>query len=265
MRETPDPSSALIAGHRRIGETVFAFTSRQGGVSAAPYNSLNLGLHVGDSETCVHQNRGRVLKALGVPARSLAEAEQVHGARVEHVCPASWSRGGRVAAQADALATSDAAVVLLIKVADCTPVFLTDGEGNIALAHAGWRGTTAGIAGETVGTMVGHGVQPSRLHAVIGPCVGVCCYEVGEEVVEGIAASLPGREIAEQVIRGPDVRGKWHVDLARANALQLQAVGIPAGQIETIGRCTCCENDTFFSVRGDGPTTGRCGALAYVE
>ena len=251
-----------------MGRAAFAFSQRRGGVSTGPYASLNLGFHVGDVEAAVAENRRRVLAALGLADSRLVEAEQVHGGEVA-VIDEEWLRrhqGPRsIAPGVDALVTRESDVALSLHFADCVPVFLTDREGQaIALAHAGWRGTAACAAANAVEMMARHcGVTPRDLQAVIGPCVGPCCYEVGEEVAQAVLASLAQPDRAGPM-RGSDTRGQWFLDLAAINAQQLVAVGVPGEAIAVSGRCTCCEREVFFSVRGDGPITGRCGAFAYL-
>jgi YfiH family protein len=252
-----------------VGRAVFAFSGRAGGVSAPPFASLNLGMHVGDRQDAVRENRRRVLGALGVSLRQLVEAEQVHGARVAVVTD-EWLRkhaGGRgVAARADALVTSVAEAVLSLYFADCVPIFLAASSGRaIGLAHAGWRGTAKGVAAETVRAMCGEfGLKPSEIVALIGPCVRSCCYEVEEDVRDAVCCSLPPGTDASAVARRARAPGRWGLDLATANAAQLQRAGLAEGAIELDGRCTCCERERFFSARGDGSATGRSGAFAYV-
>jgi YfiH family protein len=255
---------------RQIGRAAFAFSGRTGGISAPPFASLNVGMHVGDCPQAVQENRGRVLGELNVSSRQLVEAEQVHGARAI-VVTEQWLRehGGErcVAAGADALVTSAGTVVLSLYFADCVPVFLAARSGRaIGLAHAGWRGTSKGVAAETVRVMsVRFGLEPRDLRAVIGPCIGPCCYEVGDDVMEAVAQSLPPDADVSGIAWPAEAQAKWMLDLAAANAAQLRHAGLPAGAIELDGRCTSCEHDTFFSVRADGRVTGRCGAFAYVR
>jgi purine-nucleoside/S-methyl-5'-thioadenosine phosphorylase / adenosine deaminase len=265
MPEAPDPR--LVAVYREVGRARLAFTTRTGGISKPPYQSLNLGLHVGDAEEAVTENRRRVLGALKAGSRRLVEAEQVHGGEVaiiDEAWPAPNPRGRAVAPSADALVTRYPGVVLSLYSADCVPVFLTDGEA-IGVAHAGWRGTAACVAERTVGAMGAElGVHPAELAALIGPCVGMCCYEVGEEVAEAVLA-VTAEQLAPGVARPGREEGKWRLDLAAANVSQLTRAGVPAERIEVIGRCTCCERETFFSARADGSVTGRCGAFAFTQ
>jgi len=263
--------SDLIAVRRNHGSARFAFTSRLGGVSSGRFDSLNMGLHVGDDDVDVETSRQLALDALGIGHRLPLEAEQVHGARVTAVshCDLTTNHGRYVAPRADALVTPiRGSVALMLFFADCVPVFLAaDGGDLIGLVHAGWRGTAAGIAGRaalrmTEGTLC---VAPrGPLHVVIGPSVGACCYEVGEEVAEAVLASVP--ELARAaLVRDGAKAGKRRVDLAGINAQQLRDAGVAAENIEIVRRCTRCENDTFFSVRGDGAATGRCAAIAWMD
>jgi YfiH family protein len=238
-------------------------------VSAPPFASLNLALHVGDSEEAVWDNRRRVLRALGLAPTWFVEAEQVHGAEVAVIGESWFSKdaGERcVAAGADALVTSLPDVALSLYFADCVPVFLAEPTGRVVgLAHAGWRGTARGVAPATLRTMcVEFDLAPSEVVAIVGPCVGLCCYEVGDRVMQRVAASLPPNSDVGAIARRAPNASKWLLDLAAANIAQLENAGVPAGTIESIGRCTCCEREVFFSARGDGPLTGRCGALAYI-
>ena len=238
-------------------------------MSPPPFASLNLALHVGDAEEAVWENRRRVLRALGLAPRWFVEAEQVHGADVAVIRDTSFAEhagGRRVAAGADALVTSLPDVALSLYFADCVPVFLAEPTGRVVgLAHAGWRGTAHGVAAATLRTMGAEfGLAASEMVAIVGPCVGPCCYEVGERVMQQVVASLPPDADVGAIARRAASSSKWLLDLAAANIAQLETAGVPAGTIESIGCCTCCEREVFFSARGDGPTTGRCGALAYI-
>jgi YfiH family protein len=166
----------------------------------------------------------------------------------------------------DALVSSCEGAVLSLYFADCVPVFVAESSGRVVgLAHAGWRGTARGVVGETVRVMCAQfGLAPSEITAVIGPCVGSCCYEVGGDVVEAVVASLPPSADAASVARTAETPDRWLLDLAGVNAAQLRWAGVPDRSIALTGRCTCCEREAFFSVRADGPTTGRCGAFAYI-
>ncbi len=270
--------SPLIAEHRRVGPAVFAFTTRRGGISRPPYDSLNLGLHVGDAESAVLENRDRVRELLRAQDRVWAEAEQVHGCQVAAATHDAVSLGPEGHAvihdwfryeKADALVTCYSDYLLALFFADCVPVFVVEPRSRVVgLAHAGWRGTARRIATATLALVGGPeaplGGRAEHVRAVIGPCVGICCYEAGWSVMRSVLATIPKALRDERAVRRTGF-GKWHLDLARVNALQLIEAGVPEAQIEVIPRCTCCESDTFFSVRADGNPTGRCGAFAWLE
>jgi polyphenol oxidase len=219
------------------------FSLRNGGVSKAPYASLNLGLSTGDERERVLENRRRMFEWLGFPLDRLAIAGQVHGDRVMDVADPGLFPGY------DAMVTRTPGVLLCISTADCAAVLLADvGAGVIGACHAGWRGAAAGIAGKTVVRMEAIGAEAVRIRAVIGPCLCTEHFEVGEEV----AAQFDGpfvHRLSGQV--------RPHVDLKAAVRAQLRESGLPPDSIETSPYCTHCEPDRFFSYRAEGGTTGR--------
>lgn len=243
-------------------DVVHAFSDRHGGVSAPPYRSLSLGLHVGDDANLVLENRRRFARALGVDVRSLVAGEQVHGTRVEVVTSAHRGRGALARADAlsgvDAMVTDVPGLVLFGLFADCVPVFIYDSRRRaVGLAHAGWQGTVGGIAGRTVQTLAdAFGSRPSDCYAAVGPAIGPCCYEVGEDVADRF------RDMdADSVVDG---EGRPRVNLWEANTRQLQEAGIPREHISVARLCTRCLQETFFSHRGDGGSTGRMAAAIGV-
>ncbi|MBO8142750.1 MAG: peptidoglycan editing factor PgeF [Firmicutes bacterium] len=235
------------------------FTDRRGGVSLSPYDSLNLGFHVGDDPARVRENRRRACEALGVSPGSLVVAQQVHGARVAVVTREDAGRGAEEPAGAvpgaDALITADAGPVLAGLYADCVPVLLFDPKTPAAgLVHAGWRGTAQVIAARAVEAMrEAFGTRPEDCLAAIGPSIGPCCYEVGSEVADRFGPSARRYFMRKG--------GRWHLDLWQANREALEAAGLPAAAIWTAQVCTCCRSDLFFSHRGSGGRTGRMAAL----
>jgi YfiH family protein len=172
---------------------------------------------------------------------------QVHGARVA----AAW-RGDPLPPQgteADAAATDRPGVLLRVLVADCLPVFFLDPEGpSAALAHAGWRGLAAGVVEAAVGALEKRGSRPGRLFAAVGPSIGPCCYEVGEEVVAAVGQGGAAP-------RGPN--GRPRVDLFGAVRARLRALGVPEAQIAPRPPCTSCRADVFHSHRRSGGAPGR--------
>jgi YfiH family protein len=242
------------------------FSTRAGGVSKPPFESLNLGGKWGDDMEAVSENRRRLAAALGVGGQVYA-ARQVHGVKVARVRagddPAALAR-----LEADAVYTSDPGVPLGVYVADCIPMLIADRRtGACAAVHAGWRGTVAGIAPAAVRTLVRElGSRPADLSIALGPAIGPCCFEVGTEVVAAFATALSDFPDAEVVLPSPrGVPGKWHVDLKGANRLMLVAAGVPEEAIDAGPECTFCDRERFFSYRRDREQTGQLmGVIALL-
>ena len=207
----------------------------------------NLGLTHGDEREVVLERRAAFARSLGFEPDDVVRANQVHGDQVVRV-----GRGAE-APEADALVTDEPGALLTLLFADCVPVLLWDDE-QVAAAHAGWKGTTLRIAPKTVEAM---GSPPERIHALIGPSIGRCCYEVSDEVAAEVRASAPGAELTR-----PGPRGRPHVDLAAANRAQLIAAGLRPENVEVAGTCTACSVDRFFSHRAEHGKAGRfAGAI----
>jgi YfiH family protein len=220
-----------------------AFTTRAGGVSEGPYASLNLGRKSGDDVERVDENRRIACEVIGADLEKLALNFQVHSARVLEAVPAH--RGE----PADGLWTDVPGLPILAMSADCLPVVVArtaPDEPAVAVLHAGWRGLLAGIVAAGVGALGGH-----ALSAAIGPAIGPCCYEVGEEV------AAPFRERF-----GSDVVRDSRLDLWTSAERALRAAGVD--RVHRFDRCTACEPETFFSHRRDAGHTGRQGVIAYV-
>ena len=263
-------------------------TTRHGGVSTGPYDSLNLGLHVGDRPDAVLENRRRAAAAVGAGLDDLVFAEQVHGPAAAVVGLGARGRGARQAGAAvpgaDALVTAEAGPVLVTLVADCVPLVLLDPvAGVLATVHAGWRGTVARAAAAAVRSMVALGADPSAVVAGIGPAVSPATYEVGPEVAAAFAGAFgPAAEddhlaVPRPARHGGDAGGgsgggggsgsrpadgtdRWTVDLARANRRVLLDAGVPAGAVHCTAAATG-PGGPFFSDRAARPC-GRFGLLA---
>jgi len=224
-----------------------AFTTRLGGVSEPPFDSLNLGVLTDDEEDAVRENRRRLAAALGIEMASVPIALQVHGAEiVRHTAPQSpspFAEPGSPLPEADGHVVVAPGLTPLVFVADCLPVALL-GPRGLALLHCGWRPLAAGIVAKGA-AMVG------ATEAAIGPGIGPCCYEVGEEVLE--AFSGLGEGIAE---------GRM-LDLPEVARRLLADAGVR--KVESAGLCTHCEADLFFSHRRDGGRTGRQAGLAWLN
>jgi len=245
-----------------------AVFSRQGGLSAAPYASLNTGLSVGDDRPTVFENRRLLSETLGQPDWLIATSWIVHGDEIIEV-GAEWKHnhdelldpGFR--RRADALMTSEPGVFLLISYADCLPVLYFDPVQRVAaLTHAGWRGTSLCIAGKTVRALVERfGSRPADLLVGLAPSIGPCCYEVGPDVLETFERLPDG---AHSAVFQPHVDGRvdrWMLDLKETNRKQLLAAGVASEHIEIMLFCTSCRTDLFFSHRGEQGKTGRFAVL----
>ncbi|MDR7556757.1 MAG: peptidoglycan editing factor PgeF [Armatimonadota bacterium] len=231
-----------------------AFTTRHGGISRAPYDTLNLSRGVGDDGAAVAANRAAVLAALGRDPGDHVEVAQVHG---RDVVVATATDRGRTVGRADGVACEDPAVVLAVHCADCVPVLLWDRRrGAAAAVHAGWRGLAAGVVAAAVATMrAAFGTAPGDLVAAIGPAIGPCCYEVDAPVRQQFA-SWPWHETVF-VRRRP---GHWALDLWEATRQQLHGADVPADAVVTARLCTAHHPALFFSHRRDG-RTGHMAAL----
>jgi polyphenol oxidase len=212
-------------------------------VSEGPYESLNLGRKSGDDVECVDENRRIACEEIGADVKELALNFQVHSSRVLKAAP-------RVRGEhADGLWTHERGLPILAMSADCLPIAIArmdTPQHAVCVLHAGWRGLLAGIAGAGA-----EGVGGDALAAAIGPGIGPCCYEVGEEV------AAPFRERF-----GEDVVRDGRLDLWTSAERALRAAGI--AHVERLDRCTACEPETFFSHRRDRGVTGRQGVIAYV-
>jgi polyphenol oxidase len=226
-----------------------AFSTRQGGVSEGAYRALNVGRSTADRAEAVDENRRRLLVSLHLDPARLATAGQVHGREVTRVAAPGLHSG------CDALVTTEPGITLAVTGADCLPV-LYDTPGAVAVAHAGWRGTLAGVPEAALAALCGAaGAEPAGVRVHLGPCIRPCCYQVGDEV----ASRFP----SECVRRAAD---GLYLDLALAARLRLRAAGIADEAIHDTGACTRCGVDEYFSHRRDHGLTGRqWGLAALVE
>jgi YfiH family protein len=222
-----------------------AFSTRLGGVSAPPYDSLNLGKSTADLPDAVAENRRRFLSSLDLDGRALATAGQVHGSRA-----AQALRPG-VEDACDALWTTTPGLILAVSAADCLPVLLTT-ERGVAAAHAGWRGLTAGVVEAALeGLCRASEASPARVHAHLGPCIRECCYVVGPEV----ARQFPSEALHE-------IDGTIRLSLPRAARRRLLDAGVPVTAILDTGACSACAPRLYFSHRRDRGRTGRQWGIA---
>jgi YfiH family protein len=228
-----------------------AFTLRCGGVSLPPFDTLNLGAHVGDLPECVAENRRRVHAALELPA-SPTWLTQVHGTRVvdaERVTETADTR-------ADALILRRAGEVAAIQVADCLPVLLSAPDGAAAAAaHAGWRGLAAGVLEATVAAF---GESATGLIAWLGPAIGAAHFEVGAEV----RAAFVRHDTSAAAAFTPNARGRWQCNLTQLARQRLRALGVQ--QVYGGEWCTFADPARFYSHRRE-PRCGRMAALLWLS
>ncbi len=226
---------------------VHGFPERTGGVSGGLRASLNLGFRWGDERAHVEENRRRVAAAAGYDPAALVSMRHVHGTSVWRVGdPETGSE------EFDGLVTDRPGAVLGAFAADCTPILFADPDNRVVgAAHAGWRGTRAGVTENVVARMVELGAARASIRVALGPSIGPCCFEVGPEVVEEFTARLPG--LAGLVVAGPR---KQHIDLRVAQRALLEESGIRAEHIDDTAPCTKCNPERFFSYRRDGRDGG---------
>jgi YfiH family protein len=248
-RALPLLRSTLIPEAFRHG-----FTTRAGGVSAPPYDALNVGGKWGDDAAAVAENRRRITRAAGAP---LFVATQVHGADVVRVRDGD-TPPSIAGVRADGLCSDRADVALAVFVADCVPALIADQRtGAFAAVHAGWRGTLAGVLPAAVRALAEHfGARPGDLCVALGPAIGPCCFEVGPEVIEAFEAGLPGARDGGVLVGAPP-GGKPRIDLKAANRLLLERAGVDPAAIDAGPECTSSDAASFFSFRRDRGLTGQ--------
>ena len=240
---------------RREG-LLHGFLGRRGGRSGGSYASLNLSFRVGDDPQAVKDNICDVKRAVGVHDLRIVTMRQIHGDRIIDVKDKRIKEAG----EGDGMVTEGSGLFLGVLTADCVPLlFSVSGRRLVAVVHAGWRGTLAGIAPKMIGHLRdGYGVSPPSIEVALGPGIGPCCYEVREDV------SVPLMEkwgsLAEGCVDRRD--GKSFLDLKELNALLLEEAGVPPAQIYRIGPCTSCAREDFFSYRRGKKETGR--QLSYI-
>lgn len=232
---------------------VHAVTTRHGGTSPAPFDSLNTSAHVGDEPSRVQQNLDRLHRALGLDRQSTVDASQAQADRVAVVTPGE--RGTRLQG-VDGLITNHRGIPLMLRFADCVPIILYDPVHlAIGVAHAGWRGTVAKVLTNTIRAMqTAYQTAPRDVIACIGPSIGPCCYEIGADVVKRVETAFPDTHALLL-----SKNGVTHLNLWQANAAQLRALGVQ--QIEIAEICTADNTLDFYSWRRENARTGRFAAL----
>lgn len=228
------------------------FSTRHGGVSVKPYDSMNLGEGGGDVPGAVEQNYARLARAAGLALEGLATVHQVHGNRVQRVS-ARPPGAARCVGEADALWTEEPGIWVGVRTADCVPVLIVDPERRrVAAIHSGWRGTRGRIVREAVAALVAEGSCAHSLLVAVGPAIGPCCYRVSEELALEFTRAFGG-----QVVLRASGEAGVSLDLPLAVRDTLLASGVAGSHIDVMRRCTACEPETFYSYRRDGSDAGR--------
>ena len=281
---------------------IHAFSTRLGGVSRGRWGGLNLGFTKGEPGTGVRKNRELFLHQLGAEHFALAAIRQIHSAAVYQVERNTRSEleyrlaggtptgpPGLARPEGDALLTDQAGILLSVRTADCLPVLLADpAHRAVAAVHAGWRGALARIVEKAVGEMRRvFGSEPARLLAVLGPCIRVCCYEVGEDVEEAFQGRFPNADKFFRRRTGPSAPRpvkhslsflnlqppghsagsdpRAHLDLVAVAVGQLYTAGLAPRHVAVVDLCTACRTDLFYSYRREGNGTGRMLAVIGIR
>lgn len=255
--------STLLSCHPQI--THF-FSTRHDGYSCGAAESLNMGFTPEDDPRNTIRNRIKLLEQADMPFENLTTVNQVHGSRIVTITAqlvgAGRDKKPSTAGDADAMITNLPQVPIMVLTADCVPILLFDPVKKVvATIHAGWRGTVALITSKTIEAMHKiYNCQPSDILAAIGPSIGACCYEVGDEVVKAAEGSLPNAASCFK-----NINNRHHFDLWEANRQQLTEKEINNKNIDTLGLCTLCHQQHFFSSRANQGITGRLGACIMLR
>lgn len=236
-----------------------AVFTRRGGISPAPWHSLNLGGSVGDDPSRVAENRIHAFRSMGREPESIHDVWLVHGTDIVYAdAPRPLEQPS---AKADILFTDNPSVSLFMRFGDCVPIMFHDPKKNvIGMAHAGWMGTVRGVAKAAIeGMHSRYGSKPEDIVAGIGPSIGVDHYEVGEDVINQFKEKY-NKDI-DCIVQTRN--GSTFLNLWTANSIQLKNAGVE--QIQVSGVCTACHLDDWFSHRAEKGKTGRFGALMALQ
>ena len=242
----------------QLEDAPHGFSTRLGGVSGPPWDSLNLGPGRGDEPSHVAENYRRFCTLIGADPERVVLAKQVHETTVRTVTARDAGKGLHAPRDytADALITIEAGLPLVVFSADCGIILLRDPvTGAVGAVHAGWRGCAAGILQKAVEELCAlSGAEASRIRAAVGPCIGRRCFETDGDVPEAMRGSLG--ESAEAYLEYDRDAEKWRVDLAGLNREWLLRAGIPSEQIDMLRVCTACNPELFWSHRRMGEARG---------
>ncbi|NMD69423.1 peptidoglycan editing factor PgeF [Bacillus sp. DNRA2] len=241
-------------------DLVAGFTTKHGGVSTAPFASLNFGFHVGDNPEKVCENRSSLAAQINFPLQQWVCAEQTHETNIRKVTKADCGKGALAYDDAfkktDGFYTTESGILLTLAYADCVPLyFFAPKQRVIGVAHAGWKGTVAGIAIDMISMLqTNEWINPDEVEVVIGPSICGNCYIVDEPVIAHLQNKLEAVEEKPYNLIGDN---QYQLNLREVNQLLLISAGVHADKIKQTKFCTSCHWDAFFSHRKDGGKTGR--------
>ena len=240
-----------VSQWRQYPGLLHGFVGRRGGKSIGAFAGLNVSYRVGDDPKVVSQNVCDMKLAVGIHDGRIVTMRQVHGDNIIEVKDRQLKEAG----EADGMVTAESGIYLAILTADCVPLlFIAPKQRLAAAVHAGWRGTLAGIAQKTVRLFEDqYGVAADGLEVALGPSIGVCCYEVKDDVAGPLMKKWGSLTTPSVAVKD----GKSFVNLSRLNRDILRASGVPGHQLFQIGPCTACSADDFFSYRRERSETGR--------
>ncbi|MBQ7096751.1 MAG: peptidoglycan editing factor PgeF [Clostridia bacterium] len=236
------------------------FTSKCGGVSCGTVKGLNLGYRVGDKQEAVDENYRLVAGDFGFDFSRITAGRQTHSSNIRIITESDAGKGVSRESEfenVDGLVTNVKGLPLVVYYADCVPILLVDETaGVIAAVHSGWRGTVAKIVKNAVDIMISDfGADSEKIKAAIGPSIGLCCFETGEEVACQFDDSL----------LEPWGKEKFKVDLQKANENILLSCGLAQRNVDVLKICTVCNNDILYSYRMEKEATGRMGAFISLQ
>ena len=251
----------ISPGFKKYPNINHFFSTRKSGVSSGAYESLNLSWRRNDLIENIKTNYSLACGAFGMDWGEIVFAEQTHSDHVSYVTfddRNKYELNKRLVSDTDALITDQKGLILTARTADCVPILIYDPRGAIAAVHSGWKGTLNNISGKTIAAMkVRFGSEPSKLIAAIGPSIGPCCFEVGNDVAAKFAENGYHNAIKENEDKNPSI------DLWSCCIEQLLESGLMPETITLAGVCTSCRGDLFFSHRRDKGNTG--GMAAFIQ
>ncbi|MFA5523561.1 MAG: peptidoglycan editing factor PgeF [Tissierellales bacterium] len=262
LRQINDLEYYIIPSFEKTGLVTHGFTTRIGGISTEPFDTLNLGLKTGEKEENILGNFNKFSETFDVPLEKMVLSDQVHGTNIRIITGQDGGKGLTKPMdykEIDGLVTNVKGLMLLTFYADCVPLFFFDKiKSVVGVAHAGWKGTVARIGEKMINIMIDtYDSNPGDILVGIGPSIGSCCYSVRKDVHHRFNESV----LAAEEILIKESTDKWKLDLWNANRKILEENGVLSRNITISDLCTSCNNQKFFSYRKEKGITGRMSAF----